>query len=136
MRAASPSPQETVLTIRREQVAVFGTADREGFAAQVLPHLAEAHPAWFARHGADAAQRFVDRALDKGIGHGIAGRQAALTFVELLIEFGESFERSPEQAWAQGILGHRTLPGVLKVKVLAERLRALTKGRTIVELGS
>lgn len=121
------------LSIRREQLAIFGADDRSKFVAQILPYLAAAHPAWYQEQGADGAQRLAERAIDKGARHDILGRQAVLTFIELLIEFGESFERSPEQAWAHGILSHPTLPGVLKVEVLSERLRALTQGRRIVE---
>jgi hypothetical protein len=122
-----------VLTIRREQIATLGAPERGKFVEQILPYLSEAHPAWFRRQGAEGAQQFVERAIDAGDRHRIIGRQPVLTFIELLIEFGESFERSPEQAWAQGILSHATLPDGLKLEILSERLRALTHGRTIVE---
>lgn len=121
------------LSIRREQLAIFGADDRHEFVAQILPYLAEAHPAWYQEQGPDGAQRFAERAIDKGARHDILGRQAVLTFIELLIELGEAFERSPEQAWAAEILSHPRLPGALKVEVLSERLRARTHGRRIVE---
>ena len=123
-----------MLRIRREQIATLGAPNRAEFIERVLPYLSDGYPAWFAALGPEGAQLFVERSLDAGITYRIEGRHAVITFIELRIEFGESFERSPDQAWAQKIVSHATLPDALKVNILSERLRALTAGRTIDEL--
>lgn len=122
-----------MLRIRQEQVHIFGASDRRAFSERLVPYLAEVHPAWFEARSPESAQQFVLRAIEQGAQHGIRSRHAVLTFVELLIEFGEGFKKSPDRAWAQGILSHPTLPDGLKLDILSERLRALTGGRTIVE---
>ncbi|MCX4240506.1 hypothetical protein [Paraliomyxa miuraensis] len=124
----------TVLTISSEQLATLGASDRNEFVDQIMPHLRAEHPAWHAELGDDRARGLVERAIETGARHAILGRQAVLTFIELCIEFGEQFERSPDRAWALQLLAHRKLPDTIKVGLLDERLRALTKGRRIVEL--
>ncbi len=121
-----------MLTIRRQQFAVLGASNQRAFLGQIMPHLHAEHPAWHAELG-DGTWGFVERVVGLAAKHAILGRQAVLTFIELCIEFGESFERSPEGAWAQELLTHPKLPDTVKIELISERLRALTKGRRIVE---
>src|SRR5690606_6501131 len=103
-------------------------------AEHLLAHLATHYPQDHERLGDGGLRRHVDLTIELGARHRIVGEASVVTLAELLLEHGESFERSPDQAWARTILEHPRLPGVLKVRVLAERLRARSRGRRIAKI--
>ncbi|MEM7157279.1 MAG: hypothetical protein AAF799_30820 [Myxococcota bacterium] len=120
-----------MLTIRRAQLLALG--EFEGYVDRVETHLAERYPRRSAGDGEHGLRRHVVEAIEAGVDHGIQGEESLVTLAELLLEFGDRFERSPERAWACSVLEHRRLPGTLKVQLLAERLRVRTAGRAVVE---
>lgn len=125
-----------MLTIRTEQLATFAAAHRAEFVDRLLPHLAASFPPWFAQRQEQGAKALVERAIEIGEQSGIRGEWAVMTLVELIIEFGENFEMSPDHDWAVKLLAHRSLPDRLKVAMLSERLRQRSGGRRIVEVDS
>jgi hypothetical protein len=112
-----------MLTIRNDQVEHLARVMRRRFVETMLGHLSATYPDRYAACGRDEAAAFVERALDFGKLHRIEGQWAVATLVELRIELGEAFERSPKRTWASEILTHATMPEWLKMKLLSERLR-------------
>src|SRR5690606_41641989 len=113
-----------MLTIRVPQLMARGGDAGSPLAEDLPAHLATHYPQDHERLGEGGRRRHVDMTIELGARHRIVGEASDVTLAELLLEHGESFERSPDQAWARTILEHPRLPGVLKVRVLAERLRA------------
>ena len=54
------------------------------------------------------------------------------TLAELMIQFGEDFERSPIREWTGNILVHPELPGYSKAEAIRERHTETTQGRVII----
>lgn len=100
----------------------------------MVAHLAVHYPQDHAQLGDEGLRRHVGVAIDTGGRHRILGEGSVATLAELMLEFGEAFERSPDQAWVRTILEHPRLPAALKVQVVAERLRARSGGRRIVKI--
>lgn len=123
-----------MLTIRIPQLVVLGGDELLEYTERLLVHLRAHYPDDHARLGDEGLRQHVRAAIDAGARHRILGEGSVATLAELMLEFGDALERSPDQAWARGILEHPRLPGALKVQVIAERLRARTGGRRIVKI--
>lgn len=124
----------TMITIRIPQLIHLGGDELSVYTERLLTHLRAHYPEDHARLGDEGLRRHVRGAIETGAPHRILGEGSVATLAELRLEFGEDLERSPDQAWARGILEHPRLPGALKVQVIAERLRARTGGRRIVKI--
>jgi hypothetical protein len=75
---------------------------------------------------------FVRRTIRKAAGYGIDNKGSVTTLAELMIQFGDDFERSPLQAWTMNILSQRTVPGQVRTEALRERYEELTGGRPVL----
>jgi hypothetical protein len=122
-----------MLIIRKEQMAALGRLRQVYFVDRLVKHLSTEYPLWYEERDAQGAREFVQKVMERGDRQNIRGMWAIATLLELMVEFGEGFERSPDRGWALQILSHPSLPDRLKVSVLSERLRERTGGRRIVE---
>jgi hypothetical protein len=123
-----------MLTIRIPQLMSLGGEELAQYGERLFAHLVDHYPDDHARLGDEGLRRHVQVAIDTGARHQILGEGSVATLAELMLEFGETFERSPDQAWVRTILEHPRLPAALKVQVVAERLRARSGGRRIVKI--
>jgi len=123
-----------MLKIRIPQLMTLGGDELEQYVERLFTHLAAHYPEDHAQLGDEGLRRHVQLAIDTGARHQILGEGSVATLAELLLEFGETFERSPDQAWVRTILEHPRLPAALKVQVVADRLRARSEGRRIVKI--
>lgn len=123
-----------MLSIRKDQLTVLGVHSRTEFVHRLVVHLAAEYPGWYEERQDKQAREFIRRAIDIGESYEIRGRWAVVTFVEMMLEFGEAFEKSADREWAMELLRHRSLPDRLRVQMLSERLRERTQGRRIIEL--
>lgn len=113
---------------------VLAAANKSQFIDRLLPHLAADYPSWYAAHQDSGARSFVEKVIGIGEEHNIFGKGSVSALVDLMVEFGEMFEKSPDRDWAIKLLSHPSLPDHTKVPLLSERLRQRTGGRRIVEI--
>jgi hypothetical protein len=125
-----------MLIVRKEQIAVFQVEARKRFAERMRAYVAEEYPARYAALGDDGTRQLVAKGIAAADRHGIEPEGAIAGLIELMVEFGERLERSPERAWAEKILAQPELPGEVKVSAVRERFAAATGGRRLVVLGS
>ncbi len=123
-----------MLQIRPTQMNAFTSVRREEFVRRLLSHLAANYSTWYENQEDRQPREFVERVIDSGETFGVRSESAVSTLVNLMIEFGEEFERSPDQTWAVKMLAHPSLPGHIKLSLLSERLRERSGGRRIVEI--
>ena len=71
-------------------------------------------------------------ASDKAAAHGMDHQGGATIIAELMLQFGDDFERSPVRAWTESILKQPELPGPVKAESLRERYRDLSGGRPVL----
>ncbi|MBA3548530.1 MAG: hypothetical protein H0T76_18765 [Nannocystis sp.] len=123
-----------MLIIRDAQIDTLRQEARDRFAAGLSRHLRVNYPGATAAVGGEVELRaFVGRAIDRSARHGIGGEGSVTVFTELLLQYGEDFERSPLREWVGNILAHPALPGSAKAGTIRERHEELTQGRVVVK---
>jgi hypothetical protein len=123
-----------VLQIRTAQVHAF----REVFAARfiddavthLLYHFPD--PCASALGGPNEVRAFVTRAVNKASSLNVNTATAVTALLELWLQFGEDFQRSPIRTWTMNMLAHPDLPGAVKVDVIRDRHMELTGGCVMV----
>jgi hypothetical protein len=122
-----------VLTIRPAQMSVFEAAQRARFVDQLLETLSHAYPHHRQAMGSDGLRALIVLGIALGERHGVRLERPVSVLIELMVAFGESFERSRDRAWATETLAHPTLPGALKVRLMEDRMFRSTGGRGVIE---
>jgi hypothetical protein len=120
-----------MLVIRAAQLDVWRQSSVDAFTARAVQRLASVYPDAYAKLGDDGARALVARAIDTGARHGIDTEGGVSALVDLMVQVGERFERSPHAEWARKILAHPKLPGELKIQALVGRIAAATQGRIV-----
>ncbi len=121
-----------MLEIRPEQIKVFENVALESWVNRMTGSIARNYPRQFAAMGRSGARGLVLRAIEKGRVNHVETQGGVAVLIELMIQFGENFERSPDKSWADEILAHPTLPAQLKMQLLYRRMTELSHGRVIV----
>jgi hypothetical protein len=125
-----------MLIIRNAQIETFRQAARETFTAALIVHLKTSLPGPAASLDGDADwNAFARRAIAAGARYGIHSGSGLTILAELMLQFGENFERSPLRQWTADILAQPRLPGQIKAEALRERYQDLTGGRPVVVVG-
>src|SRR5262245_14422117 len=115
-----------MLVIRKEQVAVFRADAQRRFAAGMQAYIAAEFPGRYQALGDEGTRLLIQKGIEAGERHGIDTEGATAVLIELMLDFGARFERSPDRAWAERILARPDLPGQVKVAAVRERLTERT----------
>jgi hypothetical protein len=120
-----------MLTIRKEQMAAIGDGELKRFEQRMVRHIATEYPEKYQKLGEPKTLSLVREGIETGGQNGIKSAGPVAALIELMVEFGERFELSPDQAWAHEILAHETLPGGVKIELIGERFREMSGGRIV-----
>ncbi len=121
-----------MLTIRREQLSALGAQAVESFVQRMVGYLADEYPGVAERMGPAGLSDLVRKALQTAAEQRVRHEGAVAVWIELQLQFGPDFERSPDRAWARNIMAHRSLPDYIRVGLVRDRLTARTAGRPVV----
>jgi hypothetical protein len=122
-----------MLVIRDAQFADMARKAVEDFRSGLVKHLLDNYPQSCGAMGGEKGVRaFVQRGIDRAKRHGIEHGGAITILLELFIQFGENFERSPVREVARNILAHPSLPDDAKVGAIRDRHDEHTRGRILV----
>lgn len=113
-------------------MAVFQKQSERDFEERMIRYIADGFPHWFAEIGEDGAREYIRSAIASGALLGLVSNMAVGLFITLKLEFGETFERSPEREWAREMLRRPNLPGDTRMVEVAKRLISGTNGNRIV----
>lgn len=120
-----------MLVIRPAQIEALREPVIADFVERVVERLARVYPEPYQAMGDAGARAFVWRAVEAAERHGIDTEGDVSALIDLKIQVGEGFERSPDRAWAAAVLAHPTLPGSLKVSAIVQRIASRTQGRVV-----
>lgn len=120
------------LVLRDSQTSALAAVRVRTFEHGMMRMIATEYPRHLAVLGERGVAELIARAVADAPARGITTWGPLGGLIELMVGFGEQFERSPDQAFAQEILAHPTLPAQLKIDLIAERLFLRTGGRRIV----
>jgi|SRR5579883_160360 len=115
-------------------MAVFEAESRESFIEQMVARIEEQFPETYQRLGLSGAMELINHALQKAADHSIQTRGAVQILIELMLDFGNEFQRSPDRQWALGMLRHPTLPDEIKLMAMRQRMTSSTQGRRLVQV--
>ena len=121
-----------MLVIRRDQLTVFADRARQRFENELVQTIAAELEPKFALLGEAEVRRLIGVAIEHGAALGIVSQGAVAILVELMMQFGENFELSPERQWAQNMLAHPTLPDHVRMDAIRGRLTAQMQGRVLM----
>ena len=123
-----------MLQIRSPQIEAFQKALLEQYVENTVSHLLEhfPDPCASALGGPNEVRAFVTRGMDKASGLNVNTPTAVTALLELWLQFGENFERSPIRTWTMNMLSHPDLPGAAKVDAIRDRHLELTGGCVMV----
>ncbi len=121
-----------MLIVRSEQVAALSAEQVRRFEDRMERYIAAEHPDRYRALGEHGTRRLIRYGIATGARRGIDTEGAVGVLIELMLELGERFERSPDRAWIEEILAHPALPGQVKVIAIRERSNARTGGRRLV----
>jgi hypothetical protein len=121
-----------VLIIRNAQMAVLGRISHDSYIDSMVRYISKEYPRRFQAMGEIGTREFVVDAIEKGRRNGIETKGGAAVLLELMIAFGKDFQNSPHKDWANELLAHPTLPAQIKMRILRERMTALSQGRVVV----
>jgi hypothetical protein len=125
-----------MLVIRDAQLDLLKAQTLERFEDDLVQSLAQDFEPKVALLGEDAVRRLIRRAIAFGHDRGIRNQGAVAVLAELMLQFGDRFECSPDRRWAEAILGHPTLPDHIRVDLARQRMMARTGGRTLMPAGA
>ena len=111
---------------------VFSTAAQRTWEDQMVSYLAHDFPMRYEEIGEAGARQFIRRAVTRGGEFNIDTQSSVAGLIELMIAFGEAFERSPDRAWAQRMMANREAPPDLRIHLMRERMMASSQGRVVV----
>ncbi len=93
-----------MLTIRKEQTAVFGEASRRDFEDRMIVHIRKFFPDHFAALQEVKTRQLVQFGVERAATHGIVNECDVCKFTDLMVAFGPGFEEDPKCPWARKIL--------------------------------
>jgi hypothetical protein len=98
-----------MLTIRKEQMAVFREPAINDYVKRVVVHLSERFPEKCEALGDPKVSETVKYGIQRSASYGIATEGDVRRYIDLMIMFGPDFDQDPELPWASSILNNRTL---------------------------
>ena len=93
-----------MLTIRKEQAAVFEEASRLDFENRMMAHIKKFFPEHFATLEEGKTRQLIQFAIERAATHGIVNERDVCKFTDLMVAFGPGFEQDPKCPWAAKIL--------------------------------
>src|SRR5687768_10032550 len=111
-----------MLVMRPEQMAAFRADAQQRFAERMQAYVAAEYPLHHDALGDEGTRQLIRTGIELGVRYQLGGEGPVAVLIELMVQFGERLERSPDRAWAERILQQPGLPGAVKVSAVQERL--------------
>lgn len=100
-----------MLTIRKEQFAVFQKVAVEDFENRMLDHIKQFFPDRLEQPGEAAMRGLIRYGIQRAASYDIEEQPDVCQFIDFMIVFGRDFDRDPALPWASSILNNAEIPG-------------------------
>jgi hypothetical protein len=114
-----------MLTIRKEQMAVFEAQFDRRFRASLLQHVRTDLPAESKPLSDPDLDSMITQAIERCRPYGVTSERDVALFLDLMLLKGRDFDREPKHRWMAKILQDKDLEGAAKMKAIYQRLAAL-----------
>jgi hypothetical protein len=98
-----------MLTIRKEQMSVFGPLGRKAFEDRVLVHLKKVFPEQSEALGEPKLRETVQYGTQRAAAYRIISERDVCKYIDLMIFYGRDFDKDPSLPWAQSILQNHAI---------------------------
>lgn len=100
-----------MLTIRKEQYAVFQKVACEDFENRMVSHIEGFFPRCTAQLGEPGVRDFIRYGIQRSASYNFQLEPDVCNYIDLMVVFGRDFDRDPALPWASSILNDPELPG-------------------------
>jgi hypothetical protein len=111
-----------MLEIRESQMRIFREKILEGFEKRRLADIARRFPSRYEELGDDGARAVIETGIQVSEFWGIHAERDVANLVDLMIYFGESFDRDPKLAFETVPLRNSKLPADARVLLTMARM--------------
>jgi len=98
-----------MLTITKEQLAIFREPAIEVFVKKVLVHLNKCFPEK-CKEMSEQVEKLVRYGIGRAAGYDIRAERDVVKYIDLMMVFGVDFDDDPKLPWASRILNDPNLP--------------------------
>jgi hypothetical protein len=98
-----------MLTIRKEQLAVFGPVGQKAFADRMIAHLKKVFPQQSESLGEPKLRETIQYGTQRAAAYKMISEVDVCKYIDLMIFYGRDFDKDPNLPWAQSILQNRAL---------------------------
>jgi len=111
-----------MLTIRKEQFAVFSQLEVQKFEEWMLAHVRQFFPQQSRAAGESRLREMIQYGIQHAAAYDLTIKRDVCKYIDLMIVFGRDFDTDKRFPWAGGILSQRRNPSV-KIRALHESAR-------------
>jgi hypothetical protein len=98
-----------MLTIRKEQMAVFGPVGKKAFEDRMLVHLKKVFPEQSESLGEPKLRETIQYGTQRAAAYKIISERDVCKYIDLIIFYGRDFDKDHNLAWAQSILQNKAI---------------------------
>jgi hypothetical protein len=93
-----------MLTIRKEQLAVFGPLGKNAFEDRVVAHIKKVFPEQSQTLGEPKLRETIQYGTQRAAAHRIISERDVCKYIDLMILYGRDFDKDPNLPWVQSVL--------------------------------
>jgi len=98
-----------MLTIRKEQLAVFGLLGQKTFEDRVVIHIKKVFPEQAEAFGEPKLRETIQYGTQRAAAYRIVSERDVCKYIDLMILYGLDFDKDPKHPWAQSVLQNQAL---------------------------
>jgi hypothetical protein len=98
-----------MLTLRKEQLAVFGPLGKKAFEDRMLSHLKKVFPEQSEALGEPKLRETIQSGTQRAAAYRIISERDVCKYIDLMILYGRDFDKDPNLPWAQSILQNQAI---------------------------
>jgi hypothetical protein len=98
-----------MLTLRKEQIAVFGPLGKKAFEDRMFAHLKKVFPEQSELLGEPKLRETIQYGTQRAAAYRITSERDVCKYIDLMILYGRDFDKDPTLPWAQSVLQNQAI---------------------------
>jgi len=98
-----------MLTLRKEQLAVFGPLGKKAFEDRMIAHLKKVFPEQSETLGEPQLRETIQYGTQRAAAYRITSERDVCKYIDLMVLYGRDFDKDPDLPWAQSILHNQAI---------------------------
>jgi hypothetical protein len=98
-----------MLTIRKEQLAVFGPLGKNAFEVRMIAHLKKVFPDKSEVLGEPKLRETIQYGTQRAAAYRITSERDVCKYIDLMLLYGRDFDKDSNHPWAQSVLQNQAI---------------------------